>query len=379
MTELQVGVHGLRTFRVSDDGNLLPVTAVDDSWRGGVCIAHCRRSATHRAPVERCRCGIYSFRSLSVLTAQYEPAAFLVAVVALEGQTLAGSKGWRSQAARVVSLWVAPGALPNALLSALSANLEGVPIYLDVAEMLANFPELSVGPAPGQPASTYLPGAVQGVATAPPVATTRQVHAAHAVSRPFPIRPRQVRPALVVIFFVAVVAGTVLFAIGEAQPVTGATGTGLLDQMWKAIGRFGIFLAAHNLMLLAPLLFLGLSMAARRSIGKGADVVGKVAWSLTSVVVAGVLGALLTGNTVQFNLLAAWMLFVIGGRWTGLFLFSVGHSDGTVGLLARTTLRSAAALRRTVFPSKRATGVHYQPRPDHPSSMYPLMVPVHFQ
>ena len=61
MSELQVGVHGLRTFRVSDDGNLLPVTAVDDSWRGGVCIARCRRNPVHSAPADRCRCGIYTF------------------------------------------------------------------------------------------------------------------------------------------------------------------------------------------------------------------------------------------------------------------------------------------------------------------------------
>lgn len=352
MTELQVGVHGLRTFRVSDDGNLLPVTAVDDSWRGGVCIARCRRNPAHSAPADRCRCGIYTFRNLPVLRSQYEPANYLVAVVALEGQTLAGAKGWRSQAGRVVAIWVQPGALPDALLHALSIHLPGVPFHADVNRMLADYPELSVAD-PGLSA----------------------VEAA----RPFPIRRRPVRSHLVLLFFVAVVVGTLLFVAGERR----LTGIGdgqqsAVDAVLVGIGRCGAFLASHDLLLLVPLLFLGVAIAARQPTGPAAAVIAGSAWSVSAAIAAAVLAALATGTEIQFNLFAAWMILVFGWRWLGLLLFSVGNADGVVGYVARSVLRAQGAFRRTVWPRRRAAGVDYRPRPDHRTSRYPLMVPVHF-
>ncbi len=36
-----VGVHGLRTFRVALDGNLLPLTQLSNDWAGGRCVARC--------------------------------------------------------------------------------------------------------------------------------------------------------------------------------------------------------------------------------------------------------------------------------------------------------------------------------------------------
>lgn len=39
--ELLVGVFGLRTFRVSRNGFLVPVSFVGDVWAAGTCIATC--------------------------------------------------------------------------------------------------------------------------------------------------------------------------------------------------------------------------------------------------------------------------------------------------------------------------------------------------
>lgn len=352
MTELQVGVHGLRTFRVSDDGNLLPVTAVDDSWRGGVCIARCRRNPAHAAPADRCRCGIYTFRNLPVLRSQYEPATYLVAVVALEGQTLAGVRGWRSQAGRVVAVWVQPGALPETLLQALCANLPDVPFHTDVDRMLADFPELSV---------------------TPPAFDAAQV------ARPLPIRRRPVRSQLVVLFFAAVAIATVLFVAGEHRLTASDVGAG---SAWGAAlvaaGRCGAFLAAHDLVLVAPLLFVGVLLAARQPTGPAGTLVAGTAWSLSAAISAAVLAALVTGNVVEFNPIAAWLILVFGWRWLDLLLFSVGNADGVLGYAARSALRAQALFRRAVWPRGPAAGVDYRPRPDHRASSYPLMVPVHF-
>ena len=358
MTELQVGVHGLRTFRVSDDGNLLPVTAVDDSWRGGVCIARCRRNPAHSAPAERCRCGIYTFRNLSILRSQYEPADYLVAVVALEGQTLAGVKGWRSQAGRVVALWVRRGALPDTLLRALATNLPDVPFHAEVDSMLAGYPELSVA---------------------------EQLPDAALASRPLPIRRRPVRTSLVALFCALVAVGTLLFVLGLSSigqrrlTAVGAGGSSGVDAALVGAGRVGTFLAANDLVLLWPLLFVGVLLAARQPTGPVAAVVAGTAWSVAAAVSAAVLAAVMTGRGVEFNPFAAWMILVFGWRWLDLLLFSVGTADGMLGYAARSALRAQGAFRRLVWPRSPAAGVAYRPRPDHRVSRYPLMVPVHFQ
>ncbi len=65
-----VGVFALRTFRVSVDGFLLPVSFVGDDWAKGLCIAGCRK-APHSAPDPQCTCGLYSLTDLHELRTQY--------------------------------------------------------------------------------------------------------------------------------------------------------------------------------------------------------------------------------------------------------------------------------------------------------------------
>lgn len=138
-----VGVYGLRTFRVSLDGKLLPIGHLSDDWDGGSCIARCAIGSDHAAPETDCTCGIYSFRDRVHLTNQFSAARSLLAVVALEGTTVEGDRGWRSQAARVVAVWIADDALPSTLRAALLAGLPSVREYPSPTEMIANFPGLT--------------------------------------------------------------------------------------------------------------------------------------------------------------------------------------------------------------------------------------------
>ena len=124
-----VGVYGLRTFRVSLDGNLLPLTQLTNDWAGGRCVARCAVGGEHTVPETACTCGIHSFRDRAHLAKQFAAADSLVAVVALEGATVEGDRGWRSQAAQVVAVWIADDALPSHLRTALLDRLPGVREY----------------------------------------------------------------------------------------------------------------------------------------------------------------------------------------------------------------------------------------------------------
>lgn len=148
--ELMVGVFAQRTFRVSADGFLPPVSSVGDEWVDGTCIASCGR-ASNRAPADRCTYGLYSLTDLHELRTQYRQADRLLAVLALEGSCIEGAMGWRSQAARVVALWVAPtgrGRLPDRQNAALRQNYRRVAFFADRDEMLACWPMLIPQPGP---------------------------------------------------------------------------------------------------------------------------------------------------------------------------------------------------------------------------------------
>jgi len=160
-----VGVFALRTFRVSVDGFLLPVSFVGDDWAKGLCIAGCRK-APHSAPDPQCTCGLYSLTDLHELRTQYHQADKLLAVVALEGSSIEGAMGWRSQAARVVAMWVSPHrrrGVPDVQVAAMRANYPDIAFYTDRAAMLARYPALI---PPPRPRRTALADATQRTASA---------------------------------------------------------------------------------------------------------------------------------------------------------------------------------------------------------------------
>lgn len=148
--EIAVGVFALRKFRISLDGYLQPVSFASDTWADGTAIAACARQ-WHQAPDADCTCGLYSFTDLHELRTQYRQAGHIVAVVALEGVSFQGTMGWRSQAARVVALWMKPTyskQLSARRVALLRANYPEVDCYEDRAVMLARYPELIPPPNP---------------------------------------------------------------------------------------------------------------------------------------------------------------------------------------------------------------------------------------
>src|ERR1700758_3506082 len=145
MSDPEVGRFALRTFKVRE-GHLSSVVATHSGqhWEGGVCRARCvifddysffdesmariTRAAIarhrdpskyreglskflkHDAPHEDCRCGVYGSLNLENLRRQYHESLNLVAVIAAEGETIIGTRGLRTEFARVVAYWTPWGA-----------------------------------------------------------------------------------------------------------------------------------------------------------------------------------------------------------------------------------------------------------------------------
>jgi hypothetical protein len=145
----EVGRFGLRTFKVHG-GKLHSVVAQGSGqhWDKGECRARCvvfednafatdaewrkgqyevmkdlvlglgdaddatptkldlQRMLEHDAPDSDCRCGIYASLNLENLRRQYAEALFMVAVIAAEGKTIIGTRGLRTEYARIVAYWI---------------------------------------------------------------------------------------------------------------------------------------------------------------------------------------------------------------------------------------------------------------------------------
>ncbi len=369
MSEFLVDVHGLRTFRVSDDGHLLPVTAMDDSWRGGTCIARCRREPGHQPPDDDCRCGIYSFRHLPILRAQYQQALDLVAVVALEGQTLEGSRGWRSQAARVLDIWVSPDAVPNDLRNALAANLPDVRFHDDVEEMIGSYPDLSTTPPPVM--SAWGPF---GIPSGPNGPFLSPAAVAVPTARRSPAWPN-LRMGRVPAYLLGVALFTTLFVVSHNYADRGPLGLEhLVSTVRFGLGAVGDFLARHSQNLLFVLILIGSFL--RMHVQRGWFATG-LTWLLRVVlplIVAAVIAAFITGGSIEYPMPATMVNFFFVFSEFCLFVSTVGRMDGPGGAVARGLLRVARGPRKG-----RTTGVNYTGTLLHPLARYPLVLPVHFE
>lgn len=113
--DIEVARYALRTFNIKN-GRLMPVAVPVDAWEGGTCEARCipvffgpaRNPFTphHDAPAEGCHCGIYGCLTIERLKRQYPIECMgVVAVIAVEGNTIIGDVGLRTQAARIVAYW----------------------------------------------------------------------------------------------------------------------------------------------------------------------------------------------------------------------------------------------------------------------------------
>jgi hypothetical protein len=126
------------------------------NWKHGVCEASCQVPVnshqkllielaaltmgdepvfSHQAPQEDCHCGIYAAHTLQVLKEQFASYTNdIVAVVAAEGQTIIGDKGFRTQRARVVAYWCS-----NEVAATAQGQFSEAQRYSDIASMLADY------------------------------------------------------------------------------------------------------------------------------------------------------------------------------------------------------------------------------------------------
>lgn len=119
-SDFEVARYGLRTFKASlNVGGLHSVAVTGRHWENGTCEAKCLKNdpllqgygggtapRKHVSPHRDCTCGIYASLSWGHLYHQYPGWTLLnTAVIAAEGQTIIGSRGFRTQFARVVGFW----------------------------------------------------------------------------------------------------------------------------------------------------------------------------------------------------------------------------------------------------------------------------------
>jgi hypothetical protein len=125
MDDIELGRVAVRTFAL-DYGleKFHSLAAPGDHWSTGSCSAVCIGNVTsvghsngidkkgkvrhdHLAPNLVCTCGIYGALYLDTLTRQFHAlTGQTLAVIAAEGVTLIGSRGLRTQYARVLGYWL---------------------------------------------------------------------------------------------------------------------------------------------------------------------------------------------------------------------------------------------------------------------------------
>lgn len=174
MSDVELGRLALRTFRVSNPydhkypqprilmspsisscydeigpySQMTSIAARGLAWSDGTCSASCVsdmreliNDEVHEAPGKDCGCGIYGTLSLYHLKSQYPSQANkCVAVIAAEGNTLMGSRGLRTQYARVIAYWCVEKYAPICI-----RQFEGAKHFCTVKEMLDEFgiPEIT--------------------------------------------------------------------------------------------------------------------------------------------------------------------------------------------------------------------------------------------
>jgi hypothetical protein len=104
-SDLLVGeIRALRTFRLTGDGELLPVAHGTQPWSDGPNTARCERGG-HTPAAPGCSCGFYAYGTRRAAY-QHAEARQVLAVVACWGRVVPGTLGLRAQHARIEALWV---------------------------------------------------------------------------------------------------------------------------------------------------------------------------------------------------------------------------------------------------------------------------------
>jgi hypothetical protein len=128
-------VRLVRSFRLSDDGALLPLAAPGAPWTDAVNEARCALGRDHDVPAPGCSCGYYAFHDPAFLDGD----AAVHAVVACWGRLSVGSHGVRAQYARIEAAALAPD-VPDEAQAAMRARYPSVDRYADLEQLLERVP-----------------------------------------------------------------------------------------------------------------------------------------------------------------------------------------------------------------------------------------------
>lgn len=145
--EPQVGeILALRTFRIGPGGVLYPLFS-DEPWSAGANTARCRAESRaaesgHAVVEPGCTCGFYAYADEQG-AAEYPNSRHVLAVVACWGRVVAGTRGVRSQHARVEAIWMSP-TVPAELAADVATGYPSTAVYADKAAMLAAHPPTQV-------------------------------------------------------------------------------------------------------------------------------------------------------------------------------------------------------------------------------------------
>lgn len=149
-------VHGWRLWSVVDAGGrsrLQSLVCPSIWWPGRALVATCeasprdslrpwrRRMPGHTAPETRCTCGVHAMERVRHLGTYVPPAASRLVVqravgrVALWGEVIEGSRGWRAARAYPAEIWIPHADLrrqPVAELEDIAVELAdyGVPVHI---------------------------------------------------------------------------------------------------------------------------------------------------------------------------------------------------------------------------------------------------------
>ncbi len=143
--EPQVGeIRALRTFRIGRDARLYPLFG-SVAWTDGPNTATCRipRSSRrgdpdHRVVDPACTCGFYAYADEEA-TAEYPHSRHVLAVVACWGRVVAGTRGLRTEHARVEAIWMSP-TVPGDLAAGVVEQYPSAAVYAEKDDLLARHP-----------------------------------------------------------------------------------------------------------------------------------------------------------------------------------------------------------------------------------------------
>lgn len=133
-------ILALRSFQVTDDGDLYPVILRDKGpWDDGENRSACTQGFMHRAVgFERCLCGFYAY-SNDRWAHEYPSFQLVRAVVACYGTVTLGTKGLRCTHSQIDAVWLSRR-VPDEVAERVATTYPQVQVYRDYQQMLEEHP-----------------------------------------------------------------------------------------------------------------------------------------------------------------------------------------------------------------------------------------------